>query len=119
MRAFLRSFVYASRGIVAGSRGRNFRVMLGVTVVVCSLAWWLDLGTTHWLALLLSMGLVLALELVNTAGETLIDILSPDHDDRYGQVKDVLAGAVLIAALAAAVVGWLVLGRPLLARLSG
>jgi diacylglycerol kinase len=110
MTAFLKGFVYAARGIAAGSRGRNFRVMILATVVVAGLAWWLHASTTQWALLALSMGLVLALELVNTAGEMLVDILSPEHDVRYGRVKDMLAGAVLVVAMAAAVVGVLILG---------
>ncbi len=119
MKDFLTGFVYAARGIAAGSRGRNFRVMLVIGVAVIGLAWWLQLAATQWIALILSFGLVLALELVNTAGETLVDILSPEHDLRYGGVKDVLAGAVLVAAVATAIVGILILGPPLLGRLTG
>ncbi len=119
MKAFLMSFVYAARGIAAGGQGRNFRVMLAIWVAVVGVAWWLKLAAGQWIALVLSFGLVLALELVNTAGEMLVDILSPDHDPRYGQVKDVLAGAVLVAAVATAIVGLLILGPPLLGRLTG
>lgn len=119
MKGFWRGFVFAGRGIALGSRGRNFRVMLAVAVVVFGLGLWLGLSAPRWTALVLSVGLVLALELVNTAGEMLVDILSPDYDARYGQVKDVLAGAVLLAAVATAVVGVLVLGPELLALLRG
>ncbi len=119
MKAFLSGFVYAARGIAAGSQGRNFRVMLAIGVAVIGLAWWLQLTATQWVALILCLGLVLALELVNTAGEMLVDILSPEHDLRYGRVKDVLAGAVLIAAVATAIVGILILGSPLVGRLGG
>ena len=108
MGGFLKGFVYAWRGIVAGAEGRNFRVMLaaagGVVVVGC----FLDISGVEWALLTLAVGLVLALELLNTAGERLVDILSPDHDPRYGMVKDILAGAVLVAALAAVVVGALI-----------
>ena len=68
----------------------------------------MNISLMEWCLVTLAMGLVLSLELLNTAGEKLVDILSPDHDPRYGMVKDILAGAVLIAALAAALVGSLV-----------
>ena len=119
MRAFWQGFVYAGRGIARGSDGRNFRVMLGVAAAIAALGAWLGLGAGDWAALALSMGLVLALELVNTAGEKLVDILSPGPDPRYGEVKDVLAGAVLVAAVATVIVGVLVLLPPLKARLAG
>ena len=108
MTGFLKGFVYALRGIVAGAEGRNFRVMLAAAVVVILLGFILNISLMEWCLVTLAMGLVLSLELLNTAGEKLVDILSPDHDPRYGMVKDILASAVLVAALAAATVGVLV-----------
>lgn len=102
---FLKGFVYAWRGIAAGAGGRNFRVMLAVTVAVIVAGYFLKISPVEWGLVSLAIGLVLGLELVNTAGEKLVDILSPDHDPRYGMVKDILAGAVLLAAIAATVVG--------------
>jgi len=119
MRGFWRGFVYAGRGLALGCGGRNFRVMLAMAAVVAVLAWWLAIPRTQAAVLALSFGLVLSLEIVNTAGEMLVDILCPEHDVRYGRVKDVLAGAVLLAATATAVVGVLLLAEPLWARLSG
>jgi diacylglycerol kinase (ATP) len=104
---FLKGFVYAWKGIAAGAAGRNF-LMLAAAVGVIVLGCFLDISGVEWALLTLSMGLVLALELLNTAGEKLVDFLSPDHDPRYGMVKDILAGAVLVASLAAAIVGALV-----------
>ena len=108
MGGFLKGFLFAWRGILAGAKGRNFRVMLAVAVAVVVLGFSHGISSGEWTLITLAMGMVLALELVNTAGEKLVDILSPDHDPRYGLVKDILAGAVLVAALAAAVVGALV-----------
>ena len=108
MAGFLKGFVFAWRGIAAGARGRNFRVMLGVAAGVIVAGYFLKISTMEWCLVSLSIGLVLGLELVNTAGEKLVDILSPDHDPRYGMVKDILAGAVLLAAAAAAGAGALI-----------
>lgn len=105
MTSFLKSFTFAWAGIRSGGRGRNFRVMLAVGISVVALGLWQGLAPLEWAAVLICCGLVLGLELVNTAGEQLVDILSPDHDPRYGQVKDLLAGAVLLAALASVGVG--------------
>ena len=108
MVGFLKGFVYAWRGIAAGAAGRNFRVMLAAAAFVIVLGCFLNISLMEWGLVTMAMGTVLALELLNTAGENLVDILSSDHDPRYGRVKDILAGAVLVAALAAAVVGALV-----------
>ena len=108
MAAFLKSFVHAGRGLAAGARGRNFRVMLAAGVVVALLGARLGLTASQWTAVTLAAGLVLAVELVNSAGEALVDLLHPQADPRAGRVKDLLAGASLVAALAALVVGLLV-----------
>jgi diacylglycerol kinase len=119
VKGFVQGFVYAGRGIAVGARGRNFRVMLVLAVVVAGLALWLNLSADRAALLYACMGLVLALELTNTAAELLVDILSPGHDPRYGRVKDVMAAAVLVAAVAASIVGLLTLGPPLWVRLAG
>ncbi len=108
MKNFLRGFAYAWSGIRAGARGRNFRIMLAVAAVVILSGYFLRISPPEWALLVLAMGLVLSLELLNTAGEKLVDILSPNHDPRYGQVKDLLAGGVLVAAVAAAVMAAIV-----------
>ena len=82
--------------------------MLGVAFAVILLGYFLKISTIQWCLVSLATGLILGLELINTAGEKLVDILSPDHDPRYGQVKDILAGGVLVAAAGAAIVGLLI-----------
>lgn len=109
MMRFLRSFGYALRGLPAGWRGQtNIRVMVVLAIVAVALGAGTGLSATEWAMLCTVIGLVLALELLNTAGEKLVDLLSPRQDDRYGQVKDILAAAVLVAAIASAVVGLLI-----------
>ena len=108
MSAFFRSFVHAGRGLAAGARGRNFRVMLALGAAVAALGAFLGLSRAEWALLALAGGLVLAVELLNTAGEDLVDLLHPQKDPRAGRIKDLLAGAALTAALAAAAVGLLV-----------
>jgi diacylglycerol kinase (ATP) len=103
--SFLKSFVWAGNGIRVGARGRNFRVMLVVGFGAVALGTWTGLTPAEWAAVLGCCGLVLGLELVNTAGEALVDALQPEQDPRYGRVKDLLAGAVLLAAVFSAAVG--------------
>ena len=110
MKNFLWGFGYAARGLGAGWRGQvNFKVMVALAAAAVALGWYRGIGCLEWSAVILSIGLVLALELVNTAGEALVDILSPGFDPRYGRIKDLLAGSVLIASIAAGAVGVLVL----------
>ncbi len=62
----------------------------------------------EWVAIILCIGMVLATELINTAIERLVDLISPDRNPIAGQIKDIAAGAVLICAIAAAIVGLII-----------
>lgn len=117
MKNFGMGFVYAWRGLLAGWQGqRNIKVMLAVALAAVAMGWWLEISGGQWAVVLLACGLVFSLELANTALEKLVDILSPGHDPRYGQIKDVMAGAVLVAAVFSAVAG-VVIFLPYLLRL--
>ena len=75
----------------------------------------LGLSRADWCWLVLAIALVWVAECMNTALESLADATSPDPHPRVGRAKDAAAGAVLCAAIGAALIGLLVLGRPLLA----
>lgn len=113
-----RSFQKAFSGIYYVLRTqRNARIHLVITTAVGLVGTWLGLGISQWVPLVLAAGLVWTAEIVNTAVETVVDLSSPQERSLAGTAKDVSAGAVLLSAAAAAVVGILILGPPLLARL--
>ena len=89
------------------------------SLVVLGVAVWLRVGRTDWAILILTVAVVWVAEFVNTSVEAVVDLLSPDIHPLAKAAKDIAAASVLIAALAAAVVGLLVLGPPLWLRLSG
>ena len=70
---------------------------------------------TEWLFVVVAIALVIITEMLNTAIEFLVDFVSPEYNELAGKVKDIAAGAVLFAALMAAVIGILVFGPYLLA----
>ena len=96
---------------------RNARIHLGITTAVVLLGAWLRLGNSQWAMLVVAVALVWTAELINTAVEAALDLFSPEEHSLAGIAKDVSAGAVLLAAAAAVVVGLLVLGPHLLSRL--
>lgn len=105
----LKSFAYAFKGI--GSflpKEHNAWIHCAAIAVVTAagLAW--DITRMEWVAVILCFGLVLAAEAFNTAIERLVDLVSPDFHPVAGDVKDIAAGAVLICAIAAAIVGLIV-----------
>jgi diacylglycerol kinase len=88
-----------------------------VATVIISIGLWLGLPPRDWAVIVLTIAMVFTAEYINTAIETDVDLASPVHHPLAKVGKDVGAGAVLVAALAAALVGLLILGPPLWARL--
>jgi len=88
-----------------------------IALTVGALAVWLQLPPVQLALLAAMVGLVLVAEVVNTALERAVDLASPRWHPIARDAKDMAAGAVLVAAITAAVVGFLLLGPPLAARL--
>lgn len=107
--ARLRSFGYALAGLLYAVKTEgNVRVHLLATVLVVALGFGFGVTRLEWAALAAAMGLVWMAELLNTALENLCDIVEPERTETIGRIKDVAAAAVLMAAIAAAVIGALV-----------
>jgi diacylglycerol kinase (ATP) len=93
----------------------NARIHLAATVVVIGAGFGLEISRMEWALVVAAIGLVWTAEGLNTAIEAAVDLVSPEQHPLAGRAKDVAAGAVLLAALAAAVIGVLVFGPRLLA----
>ncbi len=105
----LQSFVDAGRGIRTVFRTEwNFRIHFGIFALVTVAGFLFGINPGEWLAIMLSAALVLMAEVFNTALEYLADAVHPESDRGVGMAKDAAAGGVLIAAVAAALVGAIV-----------
>jgi diacylglycerol kinase (ATP) len=103
------SFGHAFRGVAVALRSElHLQFHAVATVLVLGLGYYFRLSTTEWALVALSVASVWAAELFNTAIETLTNLVSPGYHPLAGKAKDVAAGAVLLAALGAVVVGGLV-----------
>ena len=112
----LRSFGYAWKGIrCCVGKEQNLSFHLIVTVLTIIAGFLLDNTRTDWMIVILCIGVVIAAELFNTAIEKLVDLVSPERHPIAGQVKDIAAGAVLVCAATAAIIG-LVVFIPYLTR---
>lgn len=100
------------RDVVRG--GRNAKIHVVVSVAVIAAGFWLNISRTDWAILLLTIGAVFAAEAMNTAIETMVDLVSPEHHDLARRAKDCAAAAVLVLVIVAVAVGLVILG-PLLA----
>jgi diacylglycerol kinase (ATP) len=88
-----------------------------IATFVFVLALWLRLPPRDWAVLILTTAMVFTAEFVNTAIEAVVDLASPDKHPLAKIGKDVGAAAVLVAALAAVLIGLLLLGPPFWAKL--
>ncbi len=106
-----KSFACAWRGIVSLLHTQmNARIHLLATVAVIVAGFVLRIPRGEWVPLAFAIGIVWIAEAANTALELLADRISREHDEMIGRAKDVAAGAVLLAAITAAIIGALVLG---------
>ena len=124
------SFNCAIEGILWAARTqRHLRYHLLVAVAVLVAALFFHVSSLEFILLVFGMVLVLFAELLNTAIEVVVDMVSPEYHPLARRAKDVAAGAVLMSCVGAAVMGYLALsnyifplegnGVPLLARPSG
>ena len=101
-----RSFGFAFNGLsfaVGGQRNILIHLCIGSIVIAGGLFFQATPG--EWCILVIMISLVLAMEVMNTAVEKLVDFVSPEYHRQAGIIKDLSAGAVLITAFAAVIVG--------------
>jgi diacylglycerol kinase (ATP) len=102
----IKSFGYAWAGFVFGLRTQwSLRLQVIVAAVAILFSAWFRISPGEWAVVVLCCGMVLAAELFNTALEQLLDKLHPQQDKSIGWVKDLAAGAVMLCAITAAIVG--------------
>ena len=109
LNTFFGSFLPAFKGIgIAFKSERNLRLHLIAVVFVTIISFALGISITEWLIILVLFALVISMELINTAIEKLSDVVQPEKDDRIGIIKDISAGAVLLSAIIALIIGFLI-----------
>jgi diacylglycerol kinase len=115
----VQSFGHAARGWAYVIRTqRNAWIHVAITLLVVAVALWLGLSARDWAVIMAITTLVFVCEFLNTAIEVVVDLASPQIHPLAKVAKDVGAGAVLLAAVGAVIIGLLILGPPLWARLS-
>ncbi|MEA5020263.1 MAG: diacylglycerol kinase family protein [Gordonibacter sp.] len=114
------AFSCAAAGVVHAVRTqRNMKIHLVVAVLAIVLGFLLGIDAPSWMAVVLVIAAVFATECLNTAIEALVDLVSPDYHELARYAKDCAAGAVLICALSAVVVAFIVFVPRLLLLIVG
>jgi len=107
--SLFKSFGFAIEGLeIAILKGRNFRIQVIFGVIAIVFGFIFKLSQIEWLILILIICFVLILELINTAIEEIVNIVSPQIQPKAKIAKDVSAGAVLIASVGSVIVGALI-----------
>jgi len=104
-----RSFKYALKGIVYVIWNEaNFTIHIIAASLVIILGIICDLSPTEWFFIILTIAMVMTAEIFNSAVEQLVDIIRPEQNKKAGRIKDISAGAVLISAITAIIIGLLI-----------
>ena len=118
IRSRIASFRYAFQGWGYVLRTqRNAWIHSAIAIVVFIMGWWLNLPARDWAVIILTAAFVFSAEFINTAIEAVVDLATAEHHPLAKVGKDVGAAAVLVAAMAAVLVGLLILGPPLWQRI--
>ncbi len=106
MRKFLKSFVYAFNGIFVSAKDhRNLIVQIVIALITVAAGFHFRITPVEWCIILLTISIVIGFEMINTAMEDLVDLVTQERKPLAGRIKDIAAGAVLFAAVIAVMVG--------------
>lgn len=86
----------------------SVQVQVAIAIVMTVAGFYFEISAVEWMLQILAIGLVLSVEGLNTAAEEIADFVHPDFHNKIGFIKDVAAGAVFFAALAAVAVGCII-----------
>ena len=110
LRAWIKSANFAIEGILqAAKTQKHLRYHFYIAAFVLMASYVLGVTKSEFLFISLAVIIVLAAELLNTAVEAMVDLVSPEQHEKARQAKDIAAGAVLITALGSAIIGYIIL----------
>lgn len=111
----IKSFGYAMNGILTAVKEQlNVQIHLLAVAVVTIAGFYFHITTSEWCWVVLCFGMVLCAEMMNSAVESIVDLVSPGYHPLAGKAKDIAAGAVLVTAIAAAVIALLIFTKYIL-----
>jgi diacylglycerol kinase (ATP) len=114
LRKWIKSANHAIEGILHASKTqRHMRYHLYAAVMILLLSFSIGVSWEEFTALVVLSIMVISVEMINTAIESITDVLFKDYDPRAKAIKDIAAGAVLITAMGAVVIGYIILFEPL------
>ncbi|HZH61417.1 MAG TPA: diacylglycerol kinase family protein [Metabacillus sp.] len=111
---FYKSFQYAWNGIVSTFKSeRNFQIHVVISFIMFIIGMVLSFSKTEWIIILFLIGGMLALELINTAIEHVVDMITSEFHPQAKAAKDAAAGAVLVYAILSVIIGMIIVSNHL------
>lgn len=105
----IKSFTYAFRGLIKTFKEeQNLKIQTLAAILVVALAFYFKVSRSEWALLIMATSLVILMEMVNSSVERAADVLKPRINGYVKEIKDVMAAAVLLSAIAAIVVGLII-----------
>lgn len=105
----IKSLGYALAGLkILIREEQNYLVHLTAASLALAAGWWFKISAGEWIAVVLSIQLVLSLETINTVIENVADLISTERSEAIKRIKDLAAASVLISAIAALIIGLII-----------
>ncbi|MCE2612295.1 diacylglycerol kinase family protein [Flavobacteriaceae bacterium D16] len=105
----IKSIGFALRGVLVLIRTeRSIKIQLFIALLITAAGFYYNISATEWILQTLAIALVLGIEGLNTAVEKIADYIQPRYDQKIGFIKDVAAGAVMLVAIGAAIIGLII-----------
>jgi diacylglycerol kinase len=114
MKSFFKSFIFAINGIKLCVLQRNFKTHVVCAILAIISGVILHINLTEWCIIFICIGIVISLEMINTAIEHLVNLIEPNHNAKAGAIKDIAAGSVLVFSVISAIIGVMIFGKYIL-----
>ena len=109
IKRLVKSFSYAVKGLIKTFKEeQNFKIHVFVAIVVILTGWCVGVNKYEWIILVLIIGLVMLMEIANSAVERITDVLKPRMNNYVKEIKDITAAGVLVASVVAVIAGLII-----------
>ncbi|MEX0361943.1 MAG: diacylglycerol kinase [Allomuricauda sp.] len=110
----IKSVGYAFKGLFLLLRTEaSIKIQFVIALLMTAAGFYFEISSGEWMAQLISIGMVMGIEGLNTAVEKISDYIQPEDDPKIGFIKDISAGAVMIVSIIACIVGLVIYGPKL------
>lgn len=118
IKKIIKSFKYAFTGIYTGiNEERNMKIHISIMILVIIMGIILKISKSEWIICIILFGLVISLELMNTAIENTVDLITTEKNPKAKVAKDTAAGSVLVVAIMSAIIGLIIFIPKIIVRI--